>query len=438
MIEIVDGVGVGSGKSFYVVTRCLAHFLRGGTVYSSDSFVLYFERIKELARRDHGLELCDSQYRQVPGAEIIRLHETTPGGTDDCPVLIVVDEAQDHFDVRDHADKNKRAFFSWCTQSRHDNNDLIFITQDANNIDARFRRLATYRITVRNSRTWKAPGLGSLASLIQLVSLGCNDGWYFVAHFFDRDGRTLVERKWIKARKALLNLYESKSRQMAHKRAGIVGKVDLKRVERKKGDMKYVILLFVAVGLCSLGFLGYRVSKGALFGTQTEVQRGQTVASKPIAKVAMAEAASTSKYQTRLEVFRGFYQSGDVVILRTDQAEYRKGVMSPSGFCVGIDVEGRVAHVRGPEGEHIYVIASNNQERMASTVLGGTHQVKAEAGVPVAETVGVQGYMGYGESIATGHGNASHLDFAQARVNDGKHQVSRERASWATSRPSKP
>lgn len=356
MIEIVDGVGVGSGKSFYVVTRCLAHFLRGGTVYSSDSFELHFDKIKEFARREHGLELQDSQYQQVPGEEMLRLHETTPGGTDDCPVLIVVDEAQDHFDVRDHADKNKRAFFSWCTQSRHDNNDLIFITQDANNIDARFRRLATYRITVRNSRTWKGPGLGSLASLIQIASLGFNDGWYFVAHFFDRDGRTLVERKWIKARKALLELYESKSRQMAHKRAGIVGRVDLKRVETKKGKMKYVILLFVLVGLGSLGFLGYRVSKGEVFGKDQVSVPVATVVQKPVAREAVAGAG----YDVIVEAYRGLRVFDGVTVLQTVSGVYQKGVMTNHGFCVGIDADGLVVRCKSPAGRDVFVVAQRD------------------------------------------------------------------------------
>ncbi len=372
MIEIVDGVGVGSGKSFYVMTRCLGHFLRGGTVYSSDSFVLLFDKIKEIAINRYGLILEDRQYKQVAADEMLKLHESTPPGTDDCPVLIVVDEAQDHFDVRDHADKNKRAFFSWCTQSRHDNNDLIFITQDANNIDARFRRLATYRITVRNTVSWKVPGFGSFASIIRLATLGMNSGRYFAVHTYDRDGRTLFERKWIKQEQALFDLYVSKSMQLKHKRAGLpVGKINLKRVKSKNPMFKYVIfaLFFVFVGAAV--YVGKLMYDGKFFGLKSEekhavVKPAPGVAPAPAMVKSVQEGPSFEVVKEELRSIMIFADGRSS--LGTSGGQYLVGAMSPNGYVEGVDAEGRVALCRRGDGMKVYVVAVDSLKTVDSSV----------------------------------------------------------------------
>lgn len=357
MIEIVDGVGVGSGKSFFVSTRCVEHFVKGGTVYSSDSFHLYFDRIKAYAKKRYGVILQDSQYVQVPADKIVKLHENTPPGTDDCPLLIIVDEAQDHFDVKEHADREKKAFFSWCTQSRHDNNDLIFITQDANNIDARFRRLATYRITMRNTRTWKGAGLGSLADLIKLATFGLNNGWYFVAHYFDRDGRTFVDRRWIKADLEVLNLYESKSRKDAHKRAGqAVGRLQLEKVQKAKSPMiKYLIFAFVLLGIFSGAVLVKKLSgltkKADEVKAEVQPVRFQRASSPEV------RAVERPSYQIQRESYRGIYRHDGVIVLHTDVGQYREGSMSLHGYCLGVDPDSLVAKLRSPAGEDVFVVA---------------------------------------------------------------------------------
>jgi hypothetical protein len=43
----------------------------------------------------------------------------------------------------------------------------------------------------------------------------------------DYDGRTMLERKWVKADKQLFNCYTSKSMALARKRAGVVAKKNL-------------------------------------------------------------------------------------------------------------------------------------------------------------------------------------------------------------------
>lgn len=446
MIEIVDGIGVGSGKSFFVMTRCLAHFLRGGTVYSTDEFELKMSEIIAYAKEKYGVILEEDQYRVVSRELATRLHEHTAPGTDDCPVLVIIDEAQDYFDVRDHADKSKREFFSWCTQSRHDNNDVILITQDANNIDARFRRLATHRVTVRNTQTWKIPGMGSIASLIQMGTLWTNDGWYFAVHYYDRDGRTLFERKWVKARQELFNLYVSKSRAGAHRRAGLpVEKRNLQKVETKDKPMiKYIIFGGILACLCALGFVIYRFSNGSILGTGKEQAAApistKAAPSRPLLPDTPGTGFSEQKkaaYRIVEEPFRSTFRYAGATVLRTARGDYRPGTMSIHGFVVGVDFDGRVAKAKGPDGMDVYIVCIDDERKIdpvpadpASEASPALEIAKAEKEAAVVNSNAAPSYMGYGEMIATGHGTSAHLDFMQARVTDGKHKVSQDRPAW--------
>jgi|GEM_PF-4522155 len=421
MIEIVDGIGVGSGKSFYVMTRCLAHFLRGGTVYSSDSFHLYWDKIKAGVKEEHGLLLEDSQYKQVPSSEITRLHESTPAGTDDCPVLIVVDEAQDHFDVREYADKSKKAFFSWCTQSRHDNNDLIFISQDAKNIDSRFRRLATYRITVRNSKTWKSAALGDLCSLIRLFTLGINNGYYFVPHFYDRDGKTLVERKWIKPNPRLFGYYESKSRKLVHKRAGLIDSVKLQKVEKKKEGVfmfRWVILIFGVAGIVCAVMLYKSLSSWGVVSGGEQSAAVALVGSTVAAVVPKAEKTG-SEWSVLTEEFRGVSEGGGIAVLRTDKGQYQKGAMSQHGYVLGVDVSGRVALVRGADGRDLYVVAADQSagRLVVSEKADAGRTVEGERGRDPrpSDKPSSPAWMGQ-EALALGLGDGRELDWMQYRI----------------------
>lgn len=364
MIEIVDGEGVGSGKSFYVLTRVLAHIKRGGTVFASEAFKVYWGLIKDFGFNRWGLVLQDSQFVSVPSEKVVRLHENTPPGTDDCPVLIIVDEVQDQFDVKEHADRQKKEFFSWCTQSRHDNNDLILISQDALNIDARFRRLATFRITVRNTVNWMIPGMGSVAGLIRLATFGLMSGRYFVASTKDRNGKTLFQKDWIPQDKELFRLYESKSMKAAHKRGGgAIGRLVLEKVKTRSPMLKYAVIIMVVFCLGAVGLFVHRVSTKGLFGGSVKrEERAKGNPSPAVAKIVSGAISGlppsgSAAWVTREEGFRGLSLNGQSAVLRTEAGAYQVGIMTPAGFCVGIDPVGRVAHCRAPDGQHVYVLA---------------------------------------------------------------------------------
>lgn len=408
MIEIIEGRGVGAGKSYYVVTRVIKHLIAGGTVYYSDTLELIPEAIERLVRIRYGVILESGQMVAVPREEMARIHEVTPPGTDEMPVLIIMDEAQRYLNARDHADKGKRPLFEWCCESRHDSNDLIFISQNALNIDNQIRRLVTYVTRVRNMTGFKIAGVR----------------WpfrQFLVHVFDGDGKTSMEKKFIPHDKGIFGCYKTKSMKGSHKRllGEPIPKRQLQKVKGRK-SMRFLIIMFAAVvvvgGAMVYKFLGRGIPGlgGPLDGITAGAPASSGRASSSVVAAAPAASRSGEPWTVRKEAFRGIV--GDQ-ILRTDEAQYQKGVMTPGGFCVGIDPVGRVALLRQSDGGLVYVVTV--EESTPAPAGGSSALVSGSVAVPENPAIAKAGafdYLDNGQRIALGRGDAGDLDYAQARI----------------------
>ncbi len=346
MIEVIEGKGVGSGKSYMVLERAMQHWTRGGTAFISDSFEVLWPECKAFALKHHGLYIEDDQYHAVSSEEIHRLHEVTPPGSEDCPVLIVVDEAQDQIDVRDYANKSKKDLFSWCCQSRHDDNDLVFVSQSAKNLDARIRRLATFTWSSRNSKYYTIRSFGNLQKLIQFGTLGFNDGFYFIRAQLDYDGKTVLDSQWVKANKGLLGCYKSKSMRQARKRLG--GAVKKKELAKEKGRpmFKWIIVGAVALGIYSCVQL-----------RKTPLMPGP---GSP-AKISATQAPETVEHAPKVESYSIEnipWRSRGNNWIRTQSGVFKVGRMSPLGL-VEVIADG-VIRVRKPDGTLVYIVTDSD------------------------------------------------------------------------------
>jgi len=341
MIAIVDGRGVGAGKSYFTATWVIAHLSKGGTVFLGSSFGLDVEAVKKLIARRHGVAVEDDQIRFFSREQAAELHKHTAGGTEDNPVLIVLDEAQDQLNARDWGDKSKREFFQWLCQSRHDNNDVLFVTQNRHNIDKQIARLASNVYCVRNMANFKVLGLGK---------------WpikQFLVNVMDGDGRTLQERIWLRHDKGVFGAYRSKSMAGTHKRAGLL--IPKKKLAAAKGagDRRRMFIK-LSVILLVLGVAGWKaydhfsskwlpktkaiavqagVAHEGLFGKGGPSSGAGAAAPVTPGLVAAAPAVPVTPFDTRTEVFRG-YVFGEV---RTDQGEYEVGRACASGLVRRFD-----------------------------------------------------------------------------------------------------
>lgn len=342
MIEIVEGRGVGAGKSYYVCTRIIQTLAAGGTVFASTSFGLNFEATASLIRARYGVVIEADQYHVFEAEETWHLHEVTPPGTDDNPVLIVLDEAHAQLNARDWADTKKRPFFNWLTQSRHDNNDLIFITQHSANIDKQIARLVTYFRRIRNMSNFAIPGFGK---------------WplkQFVIVTLDQDGKTVMDRKWVSHDKGVFACYRSKVMGGSHSRSHApIPRKKLSVNSKKKHMVKVIVIVLVLVG----GVTAWRWFNKP--EKPKAVQQAAVAAPLPSPAVPspVTAALPARAYDVVEEEFRG---TDEESFLRTSGGQYEIGAMCRLGLVA--QVKRRSALCVSPEGRRVYVIARERGE----------------------------------------------------------------------------
>lgn len=235
MIIVVAGVGVGSGKS-YVVTEKLVipHLIKGGVIHYSYHYQPKREGlIAEMRRRGYDIDdswLAERLVELSMEANERNIHELTPIGTPENPVAILIDECHEWFFTKDTGDKTKRQFFAWLTQSRHDDTDVWFVSQHADNIDVSIRRLASFVWVVRNLEFSTNVIIRALfKNNFRLTPLEGETLKY-------QGGGIFIKKAW----KTIGACYETKARRGAHQRAGT--QVALPQIERKKKSMWKIVL----------------------------------------------------------------------------------------------------------------------------------------------------------------------------------------------------
>jgi hypothetical protein len=351
MIQIIEGFGVGAGKSFFCVTLLIEHWISGGTAYVADTMEVLWAELKQHVAEVRGYVLQDSQYVSLPEEAILRVHEHTPPGTEDCPVLIVIDECHGKLNARDWNDKSKRDLFDWCTQSRHDDNDLIFISQSAANIDKQLRRIATYNWRIRNSeRMGENNVLRTALKVWKWISFGLHGGPQFIVSQLDQDGRTLLGKKiFLPQDKRIFKVYRSKSMRGKRKRSGnAVARVKIERAKPmlKKGYMKYafmIVLVMVGLGVWKLATADWHPKSSAAKAVGTTVTQATT----------KTEINSKATYETKGEPWRARGKGW----MKTDAGYYRVGRMSPSGMVEAI-ADG-VVRIKKPDGQLLFIVGQD-------------------------------------------------------------------------------
>lgn len=360
MIELVEGRGVGAGKSYFVMTRLVELWRRGGTAYVTDKMEVLWPETKALVVKRYGLVLEDDQYRSLSSEKILRLHEHTAPGTDDNPVLIVLDEAQDDLNARDWSDKGKRDLFSWCCQSRHDDNDLIFISQSSANVDKQVRRLCTFIWHIRNSVKTPILGLGNLSSFIQVCTLGLNSGRYFICNQLDQDGRTIMSRQWLRHDKGIFGAYRSKAMRLSRKRGGdAVAKKNLQRVKGNTPVIKFAVPICL-IALCVFAF--------KVWGRTHDTPKSEKHA---------VESKAAVEHVAGYKVIREKLLSRWPGALRTDEEDYETGQICSHGWVQA--VSGNVAKIVTPEGEILFVVGGRKafiDARSSGGILGAKPATK--------------------------------------------------------------
>jgi zona occludens toxin (predicted ATPase) len=156
MIEVFEGK-LGGGKTYSAVVRILDTLRKGGVV--ATNIELNREHCCQWIASKFGVILdWDRQVYVLDEASIFEFHKHVPCGAT-TPSLVVIDEAHLWFNAREWKSASKDVL-TFLTQSRKIRADIIFITQDAKNLDGQFRRMVQFIWRFRDLDRWKVPILG--------------------------------------------------------------------------------------------------------------------------------------------------------------------------------------------------------------------------------------------------------------------------------------
>lgn len=151
-IELVTGT-LGGGKSAFAVERIYEHLKRGGWVFTNVE--CYPDKIAERLARDG--YVFDPERLVMLQGDAREFHRVIRRGTSDSLVMLVIDEAGLELNSRDWAktDKDQLAF---NTMARKLDIWLVYISQDANDVDKQIRKKADTIWVCRNMKKLKIWG----------------------------------------------------------------------------------------------------------------------------------------------------------------------------------------------------------------------------------------------------------------------------------------
>jgi len=145
---------LGSGKTSFAFERALEHLLKGGTVVTNIEF--YADKVADWMRDEHGLKFDPSRLiRTEDGGEV---WQSAVVGSADLPTMLLVDESHVEHNARDWS-KTSSAQILFNTMARKLRIHVVYISQDPNNVDKQFRRMAQKIWYCRNAANLTVFGL---------------------------------------------------------------------------------------------------------------------------------------------------------------------------------------------------------------------------------------------------------------------------------------
>jgi thymidine kinase len=145
---------LGSGKTSFAFERALEHLLKGGTVVTNIDF--YPDVIAKWMHEEHGLKFDPERLiRCEDGGDVWKC---AVKGDDNLETMLLIDEAHVEHNARKWSDTTDQAVL-FNTMARKLKIHVVYITQDINNVDKQFRRMAQMMWFCRNARHFQLFGI---------------------------------------------------------------------------------------------------------------------------------------------------------------------------------------------------------------------------------------------------------------------------------------
>lgn len=343
MIELYEG-RLGGGKTYSATVRIVDHLCRGGLVATNIDIV--WPEVADYIARRFGLVVKNDQLLRLHEDQIGLFHRSTPSGTAELPVLVVIDEAHLTFNARDFAqtDRLYRETLTFLTQSRKVHTDVIFIAQSVLNMDKQFMRLVQYIWRFRDLSKWKIPGLGIPYPLNQILAVQ-----------FDYDGRTILQRSFVRKDKNIFKLFRTNALLREFPRLeNIKTKHSLERTKKQYPMAKFLIPIGLVVGVIA-AFTLYKSFKGAPEKANNAFGAPARAAAVSTSDTAREEKRKHELYDIYAEHFQAWNES-ERALKTAESGWYQVGEMSSRGFVIA--TSNRRAKVAQPDGRTGWVVAT--------------------------------------------------------------------------------
>jgi hypothetical protein len=252
MLEIFDG-RPGDGKTYSaMLKKILPHLAGGGFV--ATNIEVNPAGVAAWIKNRTGKIFQPDRLVSLDETDVPTFYRVVPRGSEDCQVLVVLDEAHLWFNSRDWKknDDDFRETFNLATQHRKHWLDIILITQHFANIDSQFLRLTETIWRFRDLK--KSP----LWGVFQIPFLR------FVANVYDRNGKKKVDWSAYPFEKLVGDTYNTRATLRGSSMAGEVQKIKLdldpQTARKVQNVRKFVQLAIILFGVLLI-LIGYHYLK---------------------------------------------------------------------------------------------------------------------------------------------------------------------------------
>ncbi len=382
-VECASGL-MGGGKSFHSVLRSAEHIANGGVVFTNIKFLLdpwfneayahklksfwlpvcYLQCRKELHKDGlvtavervnnqgvtefeynskgfrkyleikHKWILQDGQYNYLPDEHInADLPTKLPKGSQTRPVLVILDEALDHFEAGGSSKNANAEFRSFLRHIRKLGINLIFIAQDFGSLDPKIRALTHFVWKFRDMYTWPVPVFNRPLPMPWRDHIICEK--YHRSHFGKAKAEAINKKTWIMRDTNVFQSYQSISlhnsgiKMADDMKIDFAGEGKLIKNKGKKMNLLERAALFACLIISIIGL----VKPQQIEAVQVSAEHTQKEVFK---KVAEPKKASITVLYGR---FRGYESNGSVRHLMVDDIGYQIGQRTTGGVVLSMSMQ---------------------------------------------------------------------------------------------------
>lgn len=393
-VECFSGL-MGGGKSFYSVIRASKHIAQGGIVFSNIKFELdpwfneaYADQMKpfwstekfdgcrvelhkdgtvlpvyrtkngviEYEYNSRGLKhylrqelkwnYQEGQYHYIDDDDVnADLPSLLPRGGQGRPVLVILDEALDHFESNGTSSNATAEFRSFLRHIRKLGLNLIFIAQDFGSLDKKIRMLTHFVWRFRDMYTWPVPVINRPLPPPWRDHVICEK--FHRSHFGKAKCDAINKDTWVYRDPLVFGCYQSIATHNAQIKMADDMKTDF-GIEGKitKGKRKMNFLERAALFLC------------LIFSVVSFFSKGDVPQSAGAAPPDPAKAGSVQRDGGKVVVLYGKFRYADVpgndfFHLSVDGIEYKPGQMTTAGTVLSATADH--IHIRDNLGNDTFI-----------------------------------------------------------------------------------